>query len=300
MKKIVYLFTASILLSCSTYRTIEPEFLGESRISMNLEKPLIVSFKDSRSNKGQTEDIITKLESTLKIIYGKNIIIKPYFDKTPENRISMKITIKEIGSSFGIRTFNYQTWEQQVTAASSSISTAHGTAVATAVISQPVLVNRTNFEGYWVGTSYLEINIIDNIIGEKYDFPFVAEDIVANNYGYKSAKKASRQAWNSVSKNLLDLIDVFSYNLGADPVDIILSDANAYYERAENFRNSEEYQKAINDYSRAIELDPNDAYSYNNRGVAKRLFGLSPCEDYRKACELGMETSCDNYFSVCE
>ena len=51
MKKIVYLFTASILLSCSTYRTIEQEFLGESRISMNLEKPLIVSFKDSRSKK---------------------------------------------------------------------------------------------------------------------------------------------------------------------------------------------------------------------------------------------------------
>ena len=71
-------------------------------------------------------------------------------------------------------------------------------------------------------------------------------------------------------------------------------------EFVEGFRKAEDYQRAIDDYTRAIELDPNDAYSYNNRGVAKRLFNLSPCDDYQKACELGLEVSCDNYFEICE
>ena len=99
---------------------------------------------------------------------------------------------------------------------------------------------------------------------------------------------------------MLDFIDLLSFNLGANPEDMILSDANSYYERAEGFIKAEDYQRAIDDYTRAIEIDPNDAYSYNNRGVAKRLFTLSPCDDYQKACELGMNVSCDNFFEICE
>lgn len=289
-----------MLISCSTYRTISPEFKGESRSNLKLENPLIISFKDSRSKKGQDDDIITNLESTIKDIYRNNIVVKPYFEKTPKNRISIKISVKEIGSSFGIRTFNYQIWEQQVAAASSSISTKYGTAVATAIVSQPVLVNRTSFEGFWVGTSYLEINIVDNITNDRHDFPFVAEEIVSNSFGYRSAKKATRISWDKVSSKLLDFIDLLSFNLGANPEDMILSDANSYYERAEGFIKAEDYQRAIDDYTRAIEIDPNDAYSYNNRGVAKRLFNLSPCDDYQKACELGMNVSCDNFFEICE
>ena len=34
-----------------------------------------------------------------------------------------------------------------------------------------------------------------------------------------------------------------------------------------------EYQRAVRDYSKAIELDPNDAVAYNNRSLAYRRLG---------------------------
>ena len=66
MKNIIYIVVVTMLISCSTYRTFAPEFQGASRSSLNLENPLIISFKYSRSNKWQDDDIVNNLESTIK------------------------------------------------------------------------------------------------------------------------------------------------------------------------------------------------------------------------------------------
>ena len=70
-------------------------------------------------------------------------------------------------------------------------------------------------------------------------------------------------------------------------------DADAYYNRGLAKSNLEDYYGAISDYNKAIELNPNDALSYNNRGVAKALLGnlSEACQDARKAKQLGYDAS---------
>ncbi len=67
--------------------------------------------------------------------------------------------------------------------------------------------------------------------------------------------------------------------------------AYAYNNRGNAYRNLKEYEKAIRDYDKAIELNPEDAMAYNNRGVA--YGNLKDYEqaisDYDKAIELNPE-----------
>ncbi len=64
--------------------------------------------------------------------------------------------------------------------------------------------------------------------------------------------------------------------------------SQAYYNRGLAYGELKEYEKAIEDYNNAIELNPNDAHAYNNRGTA--YDGLQQhkkaIEDYNKAIEL--------------
>jgi tetratricopeptide (TPR) repeat protein len=48
-------------------------------------------------------------------------------------------------------------------------------------------------------------------------------------------------------------------------------DAKAYYNRGNAYDNKGQYDKAITDYSRAIELNPRDAVAYYNRAIANVL-----------------------------
>ena len=41
----------------------------------------------------------------------------------------------------------------------------------------------------------------------------------------------------------------------------------AYHNRGYFWKNKKEYDKAIKDYTKAIELDPEYAWPYNNRGI---------------------------------
>ena len=51
-----------------------------------------------------------------------------------------------------------------------------------------------------------------------------------------------------------------------------------YYNRGNTYSNLKDYEKAVNDYNRAIELNPNNASYYNNRGI-----GYYSLKDYEKA-----------------
>ncbi|MEO0536487.1 MAG: tetratricopeptide repeat protein, partial [Cyanobacteria bacterium P01_A01_bin.123] len=64
--------------------------------------------------------------------------------------------------------------------------------------------------------------------------------------------------------------------------------AQEYYEDGNAKRDSENYQGAIDDYTKAIELNPDYADAYNNRGIAKRALGdnQDAIDDYTKAIEL--------------
>jgi hypothetical protein len=81
--------------------------------------------------------------------------------------------------------------------------------VSTAIVSQPVIKNNVAAQGYWIGTSYLEVSLVDNLHSVKkiYEFPFVGEDMQNNTWGYKSGSIAAQNSWNKVSSHFLDLID---------------------------------------------------------------------------------------------
>ena len=195
--------------SCQTYRTIIPTISGNTRQDFKLKKPIIICFKDSRKATENSQQVIESLQNGLYKIYGANVVFKSYFDKTDDNNVAIKINIKEIGSNFGTRSIQYQTYRNHITAVSSSVSTYWGSSVSTAITSQPIIENNVMVQGYWVGTSYLEIALVDNLHSEKkiYKFPFVKEDMQNNTWGYKSASTAAQNSWDNVSSHFLDFID---------------------------------------------------------------------------------------------
>ena len=57
-----------------------------------------------------------------------------------------------------------------------------------------------------------------------------------------------------------------------------------------------QYQKAIADCNKAILINPQNSYAYNNRGLAYQRTGdlFRGKRDYAKACEMGLKTACRN------
>jgi len=71
--------------------------------------------------------------------------------------------------------------------------------------------------------------------------------------------------------------------------------AVAYYNRGLTYGDSGQYQRAIEDYSQAIRLDPDYTAAYNNRGNAYDDLGQreKALLDWRKACDLGYQPACE-------
>jgi Flp pilus assembly protein TadD len=58
-----------------------------------------------------------------------------------------------------------------------------------------------------------------------------------------------------------------------------------------------QYDKAISDYTKAIEINPRDAVTYTNRGLAyaqKGQFEMA-CSDFKRACQIGESKKRDGY-----
>ena len=76
-------------------------------------------------------------------------------------------------------------------------------------------------------------------------------------------------------------------------------DASAYYNRGVAKNYLKDYYGAIADYTKAISLDPDNASAYKNRGIAKENSGKPYCNDYKKACDLGKSRCCEWYNNQC-
>ena len=63
------------------------------------------------------------------------------------------------------------------------------------------------------------------------------------------------------------------------------ADRQAYFLRGNAYLDHRDFQRAIEDYTRAIALDPQDPVVYNNRGIAYRSLGQTAMAiaDYREA-----------------
>jgi Flp pilus assembly protein TadD len=91
-------------------------------------------------------------------------------------------------------------------------------------------------------------------------------------------------------------IDDYSKAIELNP-----NDADAYVNRGLGKARLEDYRGAIADFTKAIKLNPNVAVAYYNRGVAKEILGQKDegCMDYRKAGELGYYQAYDVIKEYC-
>ena len=72
-------------------------------------------------------------------------------------------------------------------------------------------------------------------------------------------------------------------------IDIDKGDANAYAFRGQSYHYMAKYIEAMEDYNKAIELEPNYAEVYHLRGIVKGEMedNKGACTDWEKAFELG-------------
>ena len=98
------------------------------------------------------------------------------------------------------------------------------------------------------------------------------------------------------AKNYFDAITYYFYAGLIDENNI-----HAKYYLALSLIGLEKYEDAISDYTKAIEIDPNDSRVYAIRAIVKRKLGLPYCSDYKRACDLGEErTFLQGYNDQCE
>ena len=79
-------------------------------------------------------------------------------------------------------------------------------------------------------------------------------------------------------------------------IEINPNDSTSYYNRGLAKHNLEDYYGAISDYTKAIELDPNDGLIYSNLGITKGI-GFNDdegaCDDFKKSASLGYQYRID-------
>ena len=127
-------------------------------------------------------------------------------------------------------------------------------------------------------------------------------------FGYLE-KRLNRPLWNHVLATVIIAAFVLSFAtykrniLWSDSYLMHLDNVNKAPNRAVphnnlgNAYNSKgQYDRAIEDFKKAIALDPNLVLAYNNRGIAYALSGNMgrAISDFQKACDLGFEMGCKN------
>ena len=75
----------------------------------------------------------------------------------------------------------------------------------------------------------------------------------------------------------------------------------AYNDRAIATYNLGQFDDAIKDYSKSLELNPKNARAYYNRGVTYYRLNnkVNSCADWQKASQLGLKEGSDMYGKYC-
>lgn len=147
-----------------------------------------------------------------------------------------------------------------------------------------------------------------------YVIPTLIKALECNDYNVRGYAAKALDNWGQLSKStrVKQVIDLFmkgsnyfknkEYDkaIGAYTFVIILGMEfdKAYMGRGSAYCSKGQYERAIEDFNKAIAINQNLDLSqaYYNRGFAYELLGnrSMAISDYRKACDLGLEIGCEN------
>lgn len=207
-----FFYTVLVLLvttGCATQRSSQPRISASSRSGLSVDTPVLVSVLDARSSGSQSGDAASVLEKDLRTIYGNSIKLTDYFAEVPEGRAAMRIRLKANEATFGSRIVSTSSVEQSFSTARAEASSAWSSVLVTASETQTTLGSTVQTEGWWIGTSWVELKIVDNRGGTRGEFkiPIVAEKKRSNTLGYRTANKVAEEAWSQVEQQLLQVMD---------------------------------------------------------------------------------------------
>lgn len=200
---------ALVLFGCATQRSSQPRITASSRSSLSVDTPILVSVLDARSTDAKSDDAASILEKDLKDVYGNSIELMDYFGEVPEGRVAVRVRLKANEANFGSRIVSVSTIEQSYSTAHAEASSAWSSVVATASETQTTLGSSVATEGWWIGTSWIELQVVDHRGGERNQFtiPIVAEKKRSNTLGYRTASKVTDEAWSSVEQQFVQVMD---------------------------------------------------------------------------------------------
>ena len=173
-----------------------------------MNQPVLFSVFDARSDKSNSEEVTAAIERGVERAYGSVVEQVGHFAPVPEGRVAVRIRLMANGADFGSRMVS-------ATAISNSFATARAQSsdfwqpVVTVAAEQSSFTAAFETEGWWVGTSWLEIEIHDErgTEAERITLPIVAEERESNTFGYRSAGRASEKAWVRASQPLFHIMD---------------------------------------------------------------------------------------------
>lgn len=216
MKKLpLFLILIFLIISCSTQRVIVPQISETPRSSIKLNNPVLFSILDARTTKEKSAEVVKSIRNGLKNTYGTSLKWVDFFSQTPQRNVSVKIRLKANEANFGSRIVSVANIQNTFSSLFATVSNSWNQVIVTASHQQTTLGNSFYAEGWWIGTSWIELEIIDNSIGkfERISFPIVAEHKESNMWGYRSATKAASQSWSIVSQQLIQVMDTILITL---------------------------------------------------------------------------------------
>lgn len=132
-----------------------------------------------------------------------------YFERIPEDRVVIRIRLNANEANFGSRIITETSIQNSISNTQATVSGFWNPIVVVASNQQSILSSNIATEGWWIGTSWLELEIIDkrNTNDESFSFPIVAEHRESNTLGYRSATNAVNRSWSLVSQHLIEIFD---------------------------------------------------------------------------------------------
>ncbi len=206
------IFVASMLVAgCATERAPSPNIAGSPRTGLIVSPAILGAVYDGRLSQ-EPQDAAAILQRDLSRLYGRSIEWTDYFERTPVGRVSARIRIVTLGSSFGSRLVSSVAFANAVASAQASATGPWGPVVGSVSSEQSVLVGSFSGEGWWNGAAWVDLEVHDNRETKPivFSIPIVAEYRESNMWGYASGDKAGKAAWDRVGVQLTRALDAIA------------------------------------------------------------------------------------------